>query len=347
MLSVITIIAAAQVAAGPCGDSYICPVGGNSVCGVDRDGKLTTRNNKCEAYCKGEEIERQGKCLADIVAHHEECKKIEKRDKCEASQGCRFDELYVQDTPQVPAGIACSLLSGNTTGCNGKRDAVGNRQCTAVTRLSDFGDSQDCIEFEICASVSAEGMDACTKVVNEAGERICQVKGANDGKCMSGDIPAKLLQDVTDETNCGYIDNAKWISYFTCSPKSGQGPGAEDAENGVDDLEQQCDRASSPDDCKNLVDDITGNKACNLILLGGGGLCVADLEVVNEDDEDFLSISALCVNITDHGGSAADCNAVGSCKFQEVEASGSFMCTLHDTCRDIKNDIACSGSCQW
>ena len=59
-----------------CGVDWICSPTTREVCGENADGVQTTRNNKCEAHCYGEVVERDGACLADLQARFDACAKF-------------------------------------------------------------------------------------------------------------------------------------------------------------------------------------------------------------------------------------------------------------------------------
>ena len=85
-----------------CGVDWICSPTTREVCGENADGVQTTRNNKCEAHCYGEVVERDGACLADLQARFDACAK--------------FKDQEVRPSPPLPlplAGITAVSLTCN------------------------------------------------------------------------------------------------------------------------------------------------------------------------------------------------------------------------------------------
>ena len=96
--AVVLLVTAAGLTAAeesPCGEHWVCPSGGQEVCGqktVDDKVVQTTRPNKCHAICNGEKIlPGGGECMDEIIKRNTVCREYKDDfSGCQAHDGCEF-----------------------------------------------------------------------------------------------------------------------------------------------------------------------------------------------------------------------------------------------------------------
>ena len=160
-----------------CGEGWVCSETKREVCGVDSNGAQTTRDNKCEMHCWGEELEREGPCLKDLQDRFDACAKFKDQETaCGASEGCFFTPKYREQESAyggysygfVPEDIAnlqdCYEVGAmNKTACNNAETEEGERQCMwdAFDGASDSITNGQCKNFDLCEDAFKKGKIGC------------------------------------------------------------------------------------------------------------------------------------------------------------------------------------------
>lgn len=359
-----------------CGEGWLCSPTKREVCGQSADGNtLTTRNNKCEAVCYGETVEREGACLADLQKRFEECSKFKDQETaCGAKDGCFFTPNYRQKEAEgyygdyfVPDDIAnlqnCYEIGGgmNKTACNIAVDDDGARTCmwesyssAATGGAGGYGDMGQCKEFNKCENAGLKGKIGCEL------EDGCFYQ-ESQGNCVEPDFSLIPLGTYpTNKTSCESFEGT-WEVYAQCMDGSspgglpGGGPGA-----GGDDLSQE-----EPEDvsgttmwqqaCDTIIkteclsvehegkDAVEGDKGCTWTEGLAQGFCAPAAEDGGDADA-----QTLCFGISDNTEESDtwrenNCNAEDTCKWELTAAMG--MCSPRDLCdKNNENEAACEAA---
>lgn len=194
--TVIALAVAEEKPSDVCGADWICSPLKREVCGEATDGTQTTRNNKCEAHCFGEDVEREGPCLADLQARFDACLKFKDQETaCGSVEGCFFtpkyreaESAYGYDDEFVPEDIALGAAcyevgANNATACVAAVNKDDEQQCmwqTFGTDTGGAGSNGECIDFDKCVDAAKKGKVGCEAAGCEYTE--------SDGYCNDPDF---------------------------------------------------------------------------------------------------------------------------------------------------------------